>query len=472
MNFISEEEKIKMMVETINQLRLEGNDDLCMEKSFQVLRNLSTVNGTEIDTSLDIDLNIVKEAIFDVKYNMSIAAYYTKYKSEGLKYCEDVIFCLSPNDKSLNNDLRKSKINNTINNSTFYMSPLKYSRDKRQILPRCHDQMMKEMYINSSSSLISLTGSLVDSSNEPVESPVKYRYNVRYVNYRLMNGVYSTHGDKNYVHTRNILLDLDENFNIVHERELILDSKLEKKVIINKERNVKGLEDVRLIGENSFFCTCLETNTIGTPQICLGTYDPVTGIILDLIPMSVTKEIQCEKNWLPFYLMDSKKDLCFVYGWKPFIIYTVDTVKTVDSKVKLEKYIDSSDFSKDLSSFRGSAPPIPYKNGYIATVHYIYSDPYNYMIRKYLHRFVWFCIDSLGESDEFGESEITKIAYSEPFYFNSKGVEFNLSITLVGNEFAITHSDNDSTSFINFISTETVDKMLFGDGGLTKSEEK
>jgi hypothetical protein len=437
MNFIyfSDEERIKMMVETINKLRLEGNYDLCMEKSFQVLRNLSTDTGTDTGT------NGVKEAIFDVKYNMSIAAYYTKYKSEGLKYCEDVIFSLLQNDKS--------KINNTINNSTFYMNSLKYSRDKIQILPRCHDQMIKEMYINSSPSLISLTG-----------LPVKYRYNVRYVNYRLTKGVYSTHGDKNYVHTRNILLDLDENFNILHERELILDSELEKKVIINKERNVKGLEDVRLIGENSFFCTCLETNTIGTPQICLGTYNIKTGVISNLIPMSVTKEIQCEKNWLPFYY---KNDLCFIYGWKPLTIYTTSVAATVAT---VKKYIYNSSFPKDLSSFRGSAPPIPYKNGYIATVHYIYSDPYNYTIRKYFHRFVWFCIDLIFEEsnpDELGAPEITKIAYSEPFYFNSKGVEFNLSITLVGNEFAITHSDNDSTSFINFISTETVDKMLFTD---------
>lgn len=423
-------------------------------------------------------LKIIKDLAIVAKlyYEMGISAYYTKYREHGLEYCDQVIL----HQYRLPFDM----INTTINNSHFYMKPISVKK-RLQILPACHAQLRAEEYINSTSSLIQ-----INDDDRDTDSPVVcYRYNIRYVNYRLTNGVYSYHGEHKFINTRNILLDLDENFNILAERELVLSPMIKNKVMINQEREVKGLEDIRLIPQpgdlsdddhnyyfdnneevfsGAFFCTCLQTNMIGTPQMCLGFYNS-KGVVYELIPLSITKDIQCEKNWTPFPLTDDAvsavngivKTVDFIYAWQPFCIYTFDLQQRKYEMAHQIKLFDN----KNLSTFRGSSSPIPYKDGYLCLVHHIYHAT----SRKYFHRLVWVAEPSeyeslLAHDDMNGVNDVVRYSslcrYSLPFYFQKAGVEFNLSITHSPQGLIVTNSDNDSTSFINIIDYHIINNML------------
>jgi hypothetical protein len=143
-----------------------------------------------------------------------------------------------------------------------------------------------------------------------------------------------------------------------------------------------------------------------------------------------------EKNWLPI----NQGDTChIIYSFYPLIINNLNLETGLITPL-VNRYIDHN----NLSTFRGSAVPIKYKDGWLCTVHQVYY----HKKRIYLHRFVWLSQDYLT------------VKYSDPFYFEKVGVEFNLGIACHEKGLIITYSVDDAHSTLSILSYDDLNIML------------
>lgn len=336
---------------------------------------------------------------------ISIVSYYIDKKNEGFEACEKVI--LSPYSPWATRNL-------ALSNEGYYMDMLPIKRK----FPLRFDLPSK--YTPSTASM--------------VQHGDGYRFNLRGVNYILTDkgGYVSRHGD-NIIRTVNFLIEMDKNFKIVRSVEVE-----DKSQIQLYPKNVLGMEDIRLFrekDENYFFCTSLEVNDSRIPQICWGTYEE-DGSVTRLVPLMVETELKCEKNWMPF-MQDGV--IYFIYAMGPFQLYKLDSETGQIEELKKihlgSRYIDD---------FRGSASPIPYKDGWLCTIHQVHhNDP-----RKYFHRFVWL------------DRDFTTIKYSRPFYFERVDIEFNLSLCHSDQGLLMTYSVHDSNSFVGIVDYDVVDEWI------------
>lgn len=336
---------------------------------------------------------------YELDNEILICAFYTEEKNEGFQACERVTLSNAPWG------LR----NSSLHNQGFYMTKLPVERKFK--VP------------------FELPTGYVDSSPSLVPSGDGYKYNLRGVNYNIAsNGSYIIHDPQGVVRTRNFLLSLDERFSVKDWVELV--------DIAPGARylgRIQGMEDIRLFGHNRFFCTFLETNPGNIPQISMGCYEE-NGEVKEITPLKVTFEIQMEKNWLPF---THDGETHFIYCFHPFTLYRVENSTVVQV---VERHL----VPQNIDQFRGGAPPIPYKGGYLCTIHQVvYQTP-----RKYFHRFVWLSAD------------FTQLLYSPPFYFDSVEIEFNLSICHTPEGLAIPYSFRDSQASIAIMDYSVLDNFL------------
>lgn len=338
-----------------------------------------------------------------VNQEIAIVARHIDKKSEGYNACESIV----------NSHYAPwAARNSALNNQSHYMKSLPFKKVIVVNYDLPHD------YIGSSSSL--------------VPNGDGYQLNLRGVNYSINSmGGYIIRDPSYTVRSRNFLLTLDHDLNIIKGIEVT-----DKSGVKTYPVNIKGLEDIRLFGDNEFFCTYLEINESRTPQMCYCKYDPETGDVTSLIPLMVGDVLQCEKNWMPFIKDD---DVHFIYTLHPLRLYKLDRETGKVSIVKDERL---SDFNIDM--FRGSASVIPYKEGWLTTIHEVYhSDP-----RKYFHRFVYFT------------KEFTKMKYSDVYYFESPSIEYNLSICHSEDGLIMTYSQNDNSSKIGIVDYSILDEWL------------
>ncbi len=227
-----------------------------------------------------------------------------------------------------------------------------------------------------------------------------YKVICRVVNYTQKGAKdFKTKDPSGIFRSRNFILEYDQNFSLTSSQEIIET----KERIRTCSPLVQGLEDCRMIEWKKkvmFTCTTTDTNPTGNLQISLCNLGD--GQIESLIPLIGPDLNRCEKNWLPF--IHEEKPL-FIYSYDPFVIYTLNG-KTGELKTFLKKEPKNNDFS----SFRGSAGPIPFDQGYLILIHEIaYLQEWE---RVYLHRFLYLNADF----------EITKATL--PFIFRQQGVEF------------------------------------------------
>ena len=281
-------------------------------------------------------------------------------------------------------------------------------------------------YHHSSTSIVPDTSNDQSDSNES-----GYKLCVRNVNYVIRDdGGYNMSDPQGFVRTINYLARLENNLEVSPITQLIDISNIKKYPV-----NIIGMEDIRLFGENYLLAVYPEVNSSRTPQMCLGKYGEDGGVDT-IIPLSLTENIQCEKNWLPF-IVDGV--IHVIYSLEPFRIYTIDE-DTGKMDLKLERHNDEI----NLSDFRGSAPPIPYKDGYLFTIHQVYmSTP-----RKYFHRFVWM------------DKQFDNLKYSNLFYLQSVEIEYNLSICHHPEGLLVPYSYRDSSSVIGVLDYTVLDNML------------
>ncbi len=355
---------------------------------------------------------------------LSIVSYYTPHKQAGWKAINRLL---------INPYVPEFAKNQAYCNSLFYVKPL-----------RCEKITPLAIDLPSLSSDSNKTYAL--SSPSIIKEDDGYLVNFRTVNYRIGScGEYTTMDEDGIVRTRNYLVHYDLNFKPLFQKEIVESF---PRPVDPEIRKITGLEDVRLFKWNGklwFVCSTFDTSLEQSVQISLGELgDPLkeesgekTIPLLALQPISGSLKSLCEKNWLPFVQGDR---LDFIYSYDPFKIYTLNATR--DGVEELSSYEPNRDFS----NFRGSAAPIPFKEGYLLLVHeVVFANK-----RSYLHRFVYLNKDL----------KVTKL--SEPFYFKQLGVEYCLGMTVdhSGKKLILPFSVKDSSAYFAWIDLDIVDFLL------------
>lgn len=225
-----------------------------------------------------------------------------------------------------------------------------------------------------------------------------------------------------------------------HLLSLNRDFLITKTVVLKDETNnlyypsfVEGVDDLRLIDESRFICSHGNLNSKRMIQQCIGTIN--NGKIVKLIALKGPISQRHEKNWLPF--IDDDQCLYIIYLVQPFILYKVN--EDTGDLILVKNQPLTTSYYQD---FRGSAPPIRYNDGWLCTVHQV-----NQM--RYIHRFVWF------------DKNFESIKVSIPFYFNTKGVEFNVGLCIDHQgDLVIPYSIRDNHSRIGILCKSVVNNML------------
>jgi glycosyltransferase involved in cell wall biosynthesis len=301
------------------------------------------------------------------EYEKSILAYYI-HSPDGLTHSINYL---------LNS---KEHQNNVFTNMKFYVKPLK---SEKTILN--FENVFGE---NFKPSAISIG-----------EYP---EMNVRFHNYTVKDGVYST-ADGSPVQTKNAFYD-DQTLIELKDDNLITFPK--------NETNVKGLEDMRLYHNEKGVLMFSANSREYSSEISM-----VIGEYKDYKNCKVLKSPygkSCEKNWLPI-----EETSNFIYDWHPFRLYDTNT----------EEICKRVDTPSIFSLFRGSAPPIKIGDEWWCVVHMVDTSNTG---RIYYH-----CLVVLS-------AEFEPLRFSQPFIFKDHGIEYCISF-LKQRELRFYVSHNDSS---------------------------
>jgi hypothetical protein len=390
--------------------RLKGQFDLAY---------LFAKQGSQIDYPINQSLFIENE-VYDylLDEELSVAAYYTPFKKEGFD---------AANRLTLKKSVPYAIKENSRSNMLFYTQNLKNAR--------FYPIQMTPPFIQANKSYIPMNASIQKVN-------AGYAVICRTVNY-------TQKGGKNYhsidpfdeiIRTRNFFLHCDTNFNTFSQKEIV-----EHLPFKHYPTLVAGLEDCRLIKlkENYWFtCATYETSANRIEQSLCKLASQETNNVIEiekLIPLKNTPLRQYEKNWLPFVVKD---ELYAVYSSNPFIIYKINS-ETGACTTALQY-----DPSHDFSTFRGSASPIAFDNGYLMLIHEVIFN--ENQERFYTHRFVY--LDK--------KFKVQKL--SKPFTFLHQGIEYCCGMTMdhTNKNCALTISIEDREAKFCTISVDSIHSLL------------
>jgi tetratricopeptide (TPR) repeat protein len=385
-----------------------------------------------VSNNLFIDPTVYEYKFFE---ELAICSYYTQFKTDGIEACEKIIN--SPHVPSRVREYMK-------NNEIFYVKRLPYKFSK---CIEFETPLIKE---NSTERYRLLNPSIIEGSNG-------YLINCRCVNYDHIEGKYPVIDDDKIVRTKNFLIKVNPQFEMVSKTEII--DKLE--YTRHRGRPIIGLDDCRLFAKNGkfwFTCNNMETHPSGTPTISLCSLEgnsfnrEKTNIdSLKVIDSPTGDPNLCEKNWLPF---EYQGKFCAIHSHDPIRVISMDPRTGKVSVISEKKH------GLELSRLRGGAGPINFilddKKGYLTITHEVIfedkeaSDGSKYTNRIYLHRFVWF------------DSTFQLGALSFPFYFEKIGVEFcaGMCYDHQRTNILLTVGIDDSSAYIYSIPTVSVYNFL------------
>ena len=264
---------------------------------------------------------------------------------------------------------------------------------------KIHD---KKVLFNSSS------GSIIPNSDDN-----GYLFNIRYVNYAIVDG--------NYIYDTNVItinkcFTLDNTFHIVKEHVFQADTTV--------NRCILGVEDVKLFRDTEtnqvLFVgqTHHANNKIG---IVSNVYD-LNRDLLELTEYNQTfANTNCEKNWV---FVNYNNSTHIIYSWNPLKIGKLNpTTKLFD--VICEKPTPSI-----FTRVRGSTPGYSFGNEVWFIVHVVsYETP-----RHYYHMLVIF------------DKNLENIRYSAPFKFEGVCIEYCVGLVVEETRVLISYSTMDNTS--------------------------
>jgi glycosyltransferase involved in cell wall biosynthesis len=254
-------------------------------------------------------------------------------------------------------------------------------------------------------------GEIVYACSNP--AAVAYRgemfVNVRLVNYQQERArVFRISAPDGIVRTRNVTLRWDpETGRASGERKSSPGVQAEWASGVR----IQGLEDVRwVVHEDRVWlsATCCQVpGHEGFPQVVLGRMNESLDTVEHLVHLAYKGSRDVEKNWT---LWSKDGVLYAIYAYDPLVVMQVDT----DSgRCTL---IAGSRPSRHTGRFRGSASPIAvpgFSGRFVALVHEVADYPEE---RVYTHRWV-----ELNDQFEL-------VAYSRPFFFDHRGIEFGVGL--------------------------------------------
>jgi hypothetical protein len=378
-----------------------------------------------------------QDTIYRLLYEFSIFSFYIGKKDEGLRVSDKILFSFKLNNVK----------NQIANNQRYYMEPLgSVIKFKKQIKIKCEKD-----YVEMNPSII--------------RTEHGFLMNCRTVNFGVKpGGIYYSRSPDGIVNTKNYILELDNNFTIKSQIEVIDRSSIQR-----YPSSVVGLEDLIIFKyQNELWgtCTTIDTQPIFMPQIslCRLDYDGIADkyIISNKNPLKLIQDGRPEKNWLPFVLENSttngshdatngsQSSISFVYSYFPTVIRQVNSnlLESVNH-IPTELYV-SNFTTLDFSRFRGSGGPLLFPidsiNYYLIVVHEVSwcADK----SRIYTHRFVLMTL----------EFKIVKI--SDPWYFERHGLEFCRSICDFNDLLVITCGLNDDEAWCYILEKSKIRELL------------
>ncbi len=242
--------------------------------------------------------------------------------------------------------------------------------------------------------------------------------------------------------TRNFLIEYTKDFHRLSQHEIANDNLTIIKNLPEKLEKFE-IEDARIFSTNpirfisSIYSPDPKNNNFSQVGISFVLNNSIDYHIEDIVVLKGPNLELCEKNWLPFF-QDGL--LHVIYYYDPFVIYAVDEKN--GKTTKCVEYRPSLDFS----SFRGSAGPVPFDDGYLVVVHEMFLNKKKF----YFHRFLY--LDR--------EFNITKI--SLPFIYRHKGIEFCCGMTIdhSGSNLLMGVGIEDSEALIVTVDLDTVRSTL------------
>jgi len=358
---------------------------------------------------------------YQLDEELSISSYYTRFRDDGYTAVNNLI--LSKEEMPWH--IREQAFRNAL----FYVQNL-----KARFQPIHIDLPFIQM--GSEERYHPMNPSIIKTENG-------YTLICRAVNYTQKGAkTFSTTDSTGVFRTRNFLIDFDKEFRLSEQHEIIENLPRMRFPAFN----VEGLEDCRLFKFKDnlcFTCTTCDTNPTGDRQISLCLLDKkLKGNeihVENLVPLKGPDPSRCEKNWLPFIQND---ELFVVYSYDPFVIYKPNP-DTGECEVLYYRKPHHN-----FSSFRGSAAPILFDDGYLILVHEVCLLPEYY--RCYLHRFLYL------------DRDFNIVSHSKPFTFMHQGVEYCCSMTIdhSGNQLILPIGIEDHEAYLCFVNLDTIRSLL------------
>lgn len=261
-----------------------------------------------------------------------------------------------------------------------------------------------------------------------------------YVIQRVANYVITPEGyyiiqDEGVVKTKNFLVEMSESLEVISSREIKYPTSFDTPLC----GRILGLEDCRVFVWNDQLwvsATSLQLNAEGVCEIHIARIEDVGGSLSFTDVQKITPAdvpFQHEKNWMPF-----------VKDGNLFWIYRSDPTRVID---RTGRTVRLSTPGICAETFSGGSQLVWTPRGWLALIHHSVDG----VLRKraYLHRFVLF------------DENLNLAAYSPPFFFRHKGVEFVCGLALLdGDRLVVGFGVDDSESWLAELSFSTVMKGL------------
>jgi hypothetical protein len=233
-----------------------------------------------------------------------------------------------------------------------------------------------------------------------------YLINVRHVNYKLINGVFTV--PNNNIITYNGLLYADKDLNI--KSDIIIMNNIYND---NPRSYVIGFEDLRLFEFNDkvyFIATQNEYSLNGNNEMIVGEYNIEHKTYYNFNIIKSPNNSYCEKNWLPVV---NNNELVYIYNWYPLQLGKVNE----NNQLVIYKTYNVPSF---FNLLRGSAVPV-YDNDnkiYYTLTHSVIFPNDNISNRQYFNTIVVL------------DNNLKPIKYSIPFFFKKFNIEYCLGLAV------------------------------------------
>lgn len=431
--------RIENLYEIVKYYRITGKHKLAY--------HFYTIAKNELIKNRKNEYLFLQKDVYDYKllYELTIFGYYYNPDNYNLsQYSMDII---------TNDNIESSIYNNILSNYKFY-SPFIKDFENLSIFSKtfCKNiELLNSLHNNHLTENISiLTDDFVSSTPSIcfINKNTKLIVNIRYVNYKINNGIYDI---KQTIHTINRMIVLDtssEEWIILNDFILDYDKSLDNLYV--------GIEDIRLFSKNVGTFETLYFNgnrVLHTENIMIehGIIDFVDNKMTSNLIEKINQNI-IEKNWV---LIDNDT---MIYCWYPLTIgNNIANKSDVEVENKTSSYnsfvqtheIQTPYFFKDV---RGSSNGVLIHDELWFICHTVsYEDTRYY----YYHIFV------VLDSQTYNVKK-----YSRYFTFEKIAIEYTLGFIHIKktetnpSAFIIGYSTMDNTTKYMAIETSCVDKMM------------